>query len=78
MSYAQTRKDFEFLESLAELYDQVELDARREELMQTPTRAKAAELYRSAISLWFVEHGKREWSNHYVTIIEKRYGETRI
>ena len=54
--YAQARADFEALERIAELSDQVELDSRREELMQCPTKAKAADLYHSGIILWFQEH----------------------
>jgi hypothetical protein len=56
MSYTQARRDFEFLETVAELYDQVELDAERLALMREPTRAKAAQMYRTAIALWFGEH----------------------
>lgn len=56
MSYAQARKDFEFLETLAELTDQVELDAQRLDLMQNPTRQNARRLYVAAICMWFAEH----------------------
>lgn len=56
MSYAQVRKDYEYLETFAELDDQVELDAERENLMRDPTKARAAQMYESAISLWFTEH----------------------
>jgi len=56
MSYAQARKDFEFLETLAELTDQVELDAQRLDLMRNPTRALAGQMYRTAIELWLREH----------------------
>ena len=57
MSYDQVRKDFEFLETIAPLDDQVELDSEREALMRDPTKAHAAKLYRAAIVLWFGEHG---------------------
>ncbi|AXQ68912.1 hypothetical protein HOU00_gp213 [Caulobacter phage CcrPW] len=56
--YDTVRRDFETLERIAELSDQVELDARRLDLMRTPTKAKAADLYHSAILMWFNEHGE--------------------
>lgn len=55
--YSTVRRDFEELEGIAELSDQVELDSERLSLMQEPTRAKAAQMYASAIDLWFREHG---------------------
>lgn len=54
--YARNRRDFEFLESLIELDDLVEIDAEVIYLMQEPTKAKAAEMYANAIDLWFREH----------------------
>lgn len=54
--YDRARRDFEFLESLAELTDQVDLDARREELMRDPTKPHAAKMYASAIGLWLQQH----------------------
>lgn len=48
-NYRKARSDFEALEALHELRDQVELDARREDLMRNPTKEMAAELYRFAI-----------------------------
>lgn len=56
-SYKQAREDFEYLERVAMLEDQVELDAEREPLMQNPTKKKAAQMYESGIRLWFWEHG---------------------
>lgn len=55
--YEQARADFEFLESIALLDDQVELDAERENLMRNPTKSKAAWMYESGIILWFGQHG---------------------
>ena len=55
--YDVARADFEFLERIALLEDQVELDAEREPLMKNPTKAKAAQLYEFGITLWFREHG---------------------
>lgn len=54
--YRTARADFEWLERLAELDDQVDLDSQREALMQNPTKAHATELYCQAISLWLHEH----------------------
>jgi hypothetical protein len=56
ITYQQAREDFEYLETIAELDDQVELDAEREELMRNPTKAFAAKLYGKAVQLWFQEH----------------------
>lgn len=56
-SYSVARKDFEALERIAELHDQVELDAERLYLMQDPTKARASRMYQNAIELWFQEHG---------------------
>ena len=72
--YAQARADFEFLESLAVLEDQVELDAEREPLMQNPTKAKAAAMYESGIASWFREHAGR-FVGPRVAEIAARYGE---
>lgn len=55
--YEQARKDFELLESIAELSDQMELDAQRLTLMQNPCKRVAAEMYEAGIALWFGEHG---------------------
>ena len=44
VSYAKCRADFEYLESVAELDEQVDLDARRLELMENPTKQTAAEI----------------------------------
>lgn len=55
-TYAKARRDFEYLESLAHLSDQVELDSDRERLMQEPTKAVAMDMYISGICLWFGEH----------------------
>lgn len=54
--YQRARADFEYLETIALLEDQVELDAEREPLMQNPTKEKAADLYEAGIRLWFSEH----------------------
>lgn len=57
--YERWRRHFEALEQIAELDDQVELDAQRLELMQNPTKVFAAKMYKSAVLLWLAEHGTR-------------------
>lgn len=57
MQYDIARRAFERLEEIAELDDQVELDAKRLDLMQNPSKAFAAKMYESAIQAWFGEHG---------------------
>lgn len=72
-SYKQTREDFEYLERIVELTDQVELDAERLYLMQDPTKKRAAMMYESGIDLWFREHGKNH-NDLRVDEIAERYG----
>ncbi len=74
MGYTKTRSDFEYLEGLSELDDQVELDSERIYLMQEPTKAKASGMYESAIRLWFREHGDEYASVRRVKGIRERYG----
>lgn len=54
-TYAKARTDFEYLESIRELDDQVSLDSRRLELMKNPTKKYAKDMYESGIRLWFSE-----------------------
>lgn len=70
MSYRTARNDFEELEKIAELSDQMELDSERLHLMQNPNKKTAEGLYRSAIDLWFRQHGVANKT----TIIAFRYG----
>lgn len=72
MTYEQTRKDFEYLEALAELSDQVELDTQRLDLMREPTKKRAASLYKDGIHLWFAEHQGR-FDDERVREISYRY-----
>lgn len=74
MTYAKARSDFEYLETLEPLDDQVELDSQRLYLMQEPTKAKACKLYESAIILWFGEH-RGKFKTRRVNAIADRYGE---
>jgi len=60
--YKTARADFEYLETLAELEDQVDLDSQREALMQSPTKATARDLYCQAVGLWLGEH-KQEFAD---------------
>jgi hypothetical protein len=69
MSYARYRRDFEALERIAELDEQVELDAARLDLMRNPTKARAAAMYLAAIEMWFAEHGAEAAPK-----LAKRYG----
>ncbi len=55
--YETAKTDYHDLNSIAELSDCVEIDAQVFSLMAHPTKAKAAEMYISAIQLWFQEHG---------------------
>lgn len=55
MSYGRTRKDFEYLETLKELDDWVEIDGRVLELMRNPSKQSAEDMYQSCMSLWFTE-----------------------
>lgn len=56
MSYAVARRDLEYLETIAELEDWVEVDGECRELMRSPTKQKAEGMYLSAIGLWLFEH----------------------
>lgn len=71
--YAAARADFEYLETLALLDDQVELDAEREWLMRDPTKARAASMYVAGISLWFGEHAGQFDDDKRVARIRERY-----
>jgi hypothetical protein len=71
--YEEARAAFEYMESLVQLEDQVELDGARLYLMQNPTKAKAAEMYESAITLWLSENRNRELPQRACEIANK-YG----
>lgn len=71
--YAKARRDFEYLESVTHLSDQVELDGEREALMQNPTKEKAADMYISGICLWFQEHRENFDDDRKVAAIRKHY-----
>lgn len=60
MKYQQAREDFEALECIAELDDQICLDDARLNLMQNPTKKTAMAMYVNGILLWFEEHGVME------------------
>lgn len=57
MAYAQARKDFEYLETIREIPDFVEIDANMIPFLRNPTKAFAASLYEQAIELWFSQCG---------------------
>lgn len=71
-SYLSARRDFETLEGILDLEDQVELDSNREALMRNPTREFAAELYESAIRLWFDQNKEASEDPIAVEIAERR------
>jgi predicted chitinase len=73
-SYEQARKDFEALEKYAEVDDEVTLDAERRNLMNNPTKAFAAELFRNAIGLWMAENFEKFSDSGEVKAIRSRYG----
>lgn len=74
MSYKQARSDFEYLESLAELTDQVELDSARLDLMRNPSKLQAQGMYESGIEMWFREHGENYGHDKKVRKIAYRHG----
>lgn len=53
--YAQSKKDWKYLHSQAELADQVEEVDWFEGLLENPTKTKALELYHNRIDQWFSE-----------------------
>lgn len=71
--YEQARRDFEHLETLAELDDQVELDSDRLLLMREPTKARAAKMYVAGIRLWLQEHGEKMGDHPRVRAIAQRH-----
>ncbi|MBN04490.1 hypothetical protein [Ponticaulis sp.] len=72
-SYAKCRRDFETLETFAELDDAVEIDSMRTWLMENPTKAAAADLYERCIGNWFYEH-HGEFKNPTVNKIARDHG----
>jgi len=74
MRYATARRDFEYLETIAELQDQVDLDSQREELMRDPTKAKAGDMYEQGVGLWFQEHKSTYADDRRVRRIAERHG----
>ena len=75
MSYGKIRKDFEYLESIRELDDWVEIQGDMEALMREPTKANAADYYLSCIGLWMQEAKlDHEKLTRRAESIAKRYG----
>jgi hypothetical protein len=75
MAYGRARRDFEYLETICELDDWVEIDGQVRDLMEKPTKENAEDMYLSCISLWFGEADldKRELSRR-AKAIRDRYG----
>lgn len=71
--YNMVRSDFEELEKIKELDDQVTLDAERLALMRNPSTRFAADLYYRAISLWIGEHGYALRGHPFVKATALRY-----
>ena len=74
--YDQARADFEFLEGIEQLEDQVELDSMRLEIMENPTKAMAASMYEAGIRLWFGEHRAIADADPEIIEIGERHGAT--
>jgi hypothetical protein len=70
IKYNNARSDFEKLESILELKDQVDIDSDRLLLMRNPTKKTASKMYVNCIKLWFQEHGISDEN----ACIAKRYG----
>ena len=76
LTYKQVREDFEYIESLCELDDQVEIMANIDEFMRNPTKAYATGLYRSKLLMWFRErrfYGHAKLKDERVIKIQQRY-----
>lgn len=73
-SYKQSKTDMEYLETLADLTDWVDIDSDMRALLNKPSKAHAAELFESAIILWMREH-KDRFDEPRVRRIARRYGE---
>ena len=75
-TYAKARRDFEYLEEVCWLDDQVDLEAERETLMQNPCKAQAASMYAIGVGLWFREHGEEYDDDPKVRAIRRHYEST--
>lgn len=71
ITYARARKDFEYLETIAELNDWVSLMDDLTEFMQKPNKNFAQGLYETAISLWFGQHGVDGHGRRAIAIAER-------
>lgn len=77
MSYAQARRDFEYLEEEKLLDDAVEIDALVFDLMRNPTKSNAENMYINCIRLWFVERFREGYhsTDKKLQTIASRYGQ---
>ena len=79
-SYKTVRADYEYLASVDSDADLVEIDAEVFGLMENPTKQRAAEMYESAIQLWFSNIGCTDYvsrdvlNDKKVVRIGKKYG----
>jgi len=65
MEYKELRADFERLEAIRECDDWAWAEERFLELLETPTKKKAAEIYHSLIRQWLAENERNietEWA----------------
>ncbi len=74
VSYRQARSDFTYLETLAELEDQVSLMDDLHRLLKSPNQATAGDMYCDAVALWFQEHHEAHDDDKRVQRIRERHG----
>ena len=55
MAYAQSREDFEYLESIKPIDDMQDQDHKIWKILQNPTKSTACSFYDVFISFWFIE-----------------------
>lgn len=73
LAYGRARKDFEYLETICELDDWVEIDGQVRDLMENPSKKRAEQLYESCIGLWFQEQRRASDLPRRAKAIQKRY-----
>lgn len=54
--YALVRKHFEQLETIRDCYEWGWVEENFRDLIENPSKPKAAEIYESLIGQWFIEH----------------------
>lgn len=74
MAYGQARKDFEYLESICQLDDWVEIQGDTLSLMQEPTKKNAEDFYNRCIGLWLLEQRDNDDLPRRARNIRERHG----